>query len=330
MKRFAIIAVLLSAICFSGFAQEEEEPLPDGWHTGGAASFGLTFTGLQNWSAGGVNSVSGLLTGNLFANYKQGKHKWDNSLNVQYGLTALEGDAFSPRKNADLLDINSIYGYELADKWYLSSLFNFRTQFVDGYAYVQGADGADSAEVVNSALFAPAYINFGIGAEYKPTDNFSLYLSPAHMKATIVANETLRNTVVDSAANLALYGVTVGESSVVEVGALARMHYHTNLAENVFFTTDINLFYDYLTAPPEGFPVDIDWQAGLTTTVLKYININLFGHLIYDADIYIVDDQAALLPDGSAVYEQAGVQLRGVLGIGIGYTFNNESKLRAK
>jgi hypothetical protein len=321
MKKFALLVVLLTTGLLVGFAQDEEkEPLPDGWYKGGGGSAGASFTSLSNWSAGGENTQTYNVGGNLFANLKSGKHAWDNSLNLQFGLTKL-GSNSDFRKSGDLFDFTSLYGYEVANHWFLSSIFNFRTQFANGWTYDLDEMAFDMGRQLESKLFAPAYINFGAGMQWKPKDNFSLYMSPSHLKLTIVADDVLKNRIIDTVNNIAMYGVTTGESSVIEVGALARMHYHVDLADNVFFTTDLNLFYDYLTVPVEGAPIDVDLQAGLTTTVLKYININIFGHLIYDADIYITNE--------AGLSERANTQIKGVLGIGLGYSWNNETKLRA-
>ena len=57
-----------------------------GWKKGGVFTATLAQTSLTNWVAGGQNSlaVNGLFSG--FANYKQGKSVWDNSLDLGYGL----------------------------------------------------------------------------------------------------------------------------------------------------------------------------------------------------------------------------------------------------
>ena len=57
-----------------------------GWKKGGIFAINLSQTSLTNWAAGGQNSVSvnGILS--AFANYKQGKSAWDNSLDLGYGI----------------------------------------------------------------------------------------------------------------------------------------------------------------------------------------------------------------------------------------------------
>ena len=57
-----------------------------GWKKGGLFALNLAQTSLTNWAAGGQNSaaVNGIFS--AFANYKQGKSAWDNSLDIGYGI----------------------------------------------------------------------------------------------------------------------------------------------------------------------------------------------------------------------------------------------------
>ena len=69
-----------------------------GWKTGGVFTATIAQTSLTNWAAGGQNSLSlnGLFSG--FANYKQGKSAWDNSLDIGYGFLK-QGKNESFKKN---------------------------------------------------------------------------------------------------------------------------------------------------------------------------------------------------------------------------------------
>ncbi len=54
-----------------------------------------------------------------------------------------------------------------------------------------------------SNFLAPAYLLYGIGMDYKPNDNFSLYISPLTVKTTIVNDQDL--------ADAGAYGVNPAE-----------------------------------------------------------------------------------------------------------------------
>jgi len=82
-----------------------------GWKTGGVFAVNLAQTSLTNWAAGGQNSfaVNGILS--VFANLRQGKSSWDNSLDLGYGLLKQGKDA-GLLKTDDKFDFTSKYGRE--------------------------------------------------------------------------------------------------------------------------------------------------------------------------------------------------------------------------
>ncbi|HEV2355032.1 MAG TPA: DUF3078 domain-containing protein, partial [Puia sp.] len=175
------------------------------WKTGGL--FNLTFNqaALSNWAAGGDKSALSLNTlVNLYAYYLDGRRSWDNFLIVQYGFA--NTTSLGSRKTNDLFDLTSKYGYDVGKKWYISGLFDFRTQFAPGYNYPT----ADS-KVLTSDRLAPAYLLLSLGMNYKPNPNFSVFLSPATARVVIVNN--------DSLAAQGAFGVDSGNKSRFEFGA---------------------------------------------------------------------------------------------------------------
>lgn len=98
---------------------------------------GLDFNQIAfvNWSAGGDNSISGLLKGDFSRKYIKGRLIWDNVLNVRYGVNKQSDREL--RKTDDVLELNSTFGYKssVASDWYYVSKLNFKTQFTDGFNY---------------------------------------------------------------------------------------------------------------------------------------------------------------------------------------------------
>jgi len=66
----------------------------DGWQRGGLVNINFTQVSLTNWAAGGQNSISLAGFSSLFANYKQGKSTWDNTLVMQFGQVKQGGNSF--------------------------------------------------------------------------------------------------------------------------------------------------------------------------------------------------------------------------------------------
>ena len=82
--RFFFIALLgMGAAHLSAQTADSTQTSP--WTTEGFAGLKLTQVSLTNWSAGGDNSVAFDLQGTYQANYKKGKHIWNNRLELAYG-----------------------------------------------------------------------------------------------------------------------------------------------------------------------------------------------------------------------------------------------------
>ncbi|HAQ65749.1 MAG TPA: hypothetical protein DCR43_07865 [Bacteroidales bacterium] len=273
------------------------------WKKGFETGLGVTQVSLTNWAAGGDNSLAGNVFLNLTANYAKGKHIWDNNGQFVFGL--IKNGEQSLRKTDDKIDFQSKYGYKAYGKWYYSALAGFKTQFANGFDYKV----SDSSAV--SRFLAPAYLLFGLGMDYKPSENFSLFISPVTGRLTIVNDESL--------ADAGAYGVTKAEydtegkllkhgaSTLMEFGASVMVNYKATLMENISMETRIQLFTDYLKNPQN---IDIDWRVLLVLKVNKYISANLSTNLIYDDNVKVVDK------DGNA---GPRTQFKEVFGVGFNY-----------
>lgn len=287
-----IVCLLMLGLFMPALAQEPtEKPAPQ-WTTGG--NFGLNFTqvSLSNWAAGGENSLATNTFVNLFANYKKGKGAWDNTLNLAYGL--LKQGETEVRKSDDKIDFASKYGYSAGKKWYYSGLVSFKSQFTEGFKYPN-----DSVAI--SRFLAPGYILLSAGMDYKPSDNFSVYLSPLTGKITLVTDDVLSAQ--------GAYGVEPGDKSRSEFGGYFKMMLKHALMENIDLATKLDLFSNYMDNPQN---VDVNWEVMVVMKVNKYISANLSTHLIYDDDIMIKQD------DGSA---GPRTQFKEVFGVGLTYKF---------
>lgn len=275
------------------------------WDLGG--TFGLNFNQsyFSNWAAGGQNSVSATALTSLFANYKSGRHSWKNTLDLAYGLIA-QGDR-DPIKTDDRIDLTSKYGYKAANSdWYYTGLFNFRTQFDEGFTIEDGVEvGAPISD-----LFAPAFSILALGADYKPNDKFSAFLSPITAKATIV-------TIDELATN---YGLDEGENLRLEVGAFVKLSYKEDIFENVNLDTRIDLFSNYA----EDFQnVDVNWETLITMKVNSWLSATLTTQLIYDDNIVIGAEDPVLSEGGEIITPGVAggprTQFREVFALGLSF-----------
>jgi hypothetical protein len=306
-KTILIFVTILSFYGISGAqTAEAEDKLKaksadtlDGWKKGGALFFNLTQTSFTNWAAGGENSlaISGLMS--VFGNYKKGNSSWENYLDLGYGMLQQGSNTFV--KTDDKIDFLSKYGQKAYRHWYYAALFNFKSQMTNGYNYPNDS-------VVISKFLAPGYILGAIGMDYRPNDDFSVFIAPLTGKITIVNDQVLS----DSGA----YGVDRGENIRYEFGGYFRAIYKRDIIENVSFSTKIDLFTNYLKNPD---CIDVNWETLITLKVNKFISASISTTLIYDDDILIAKDE----DENSATPDEMSprTQFKEVLAVGFTYKF---------
>ncbi len=284
------------------------------WKKGGGAILNFNQTSLTNWAGGGESNLSSTLLTNFYANYLLGKTSWDNTLNLNYGLITAN-DYADVRKNEDRIELNSKYGrYAFADDFYYSALFNFLTQFTPGYDYVSDPE----ASMPISKLLSPGYITAAVGLDWKPSDQFSLFLSPATGKFTFVIDEEISNYVADTVNNKNRYGVLVGEALRAEFGASMVASLNTQLSTNVSYSSKLVLFNNFTDPIPEHRGnIDVDFQNNINMKVSKYFAATLFLQVLYDHDIIISEFDN----EGNIIGSGPRTQFKEVFGIGLSYSF---------
>ena len=308
MKNLITILTVL-AINISIFAQTDSTK---NWTLGGDVGLNTSQVGFTNWAQGGQNSIAGMTFLHLYANYKKDKWSWDNYSNLEYGLMQQGSDV--TKKSDDLLEVGTKIGHKATEHWYYAAQTSFKSQFSKGYDY----DNYVDKDTYISDFLAPAYILAGLGMDYKPSDNLSLYLSPLTMKYTIV-NDTL----------LAYHGafgvqgaefddngllVTNYETGRMEVGAYLKFMYKKEIVKNVDFLTTLDLYSNYLENPQN---VDVEWKVEFIMKVNSWLNASVKTHLIYDDDIDIVGGEDA---DGNLTYGPK-TQFKEAIAVGLIYKF---------
>lgn len=267
MKQFVLILCMLP---FLAVAQAPADSTK-AWTKGGVISVNFSQVSLSNWAAGGQSSASGTVLLKLHGNYKKNKTSWENSLDLGYGLMKEDGNKMI--KTDDKIDLSSKYGYQATEKLYYSVLFNFRTQFTDGFDY------PDRDNPI-SRFLAPGYVTLALGIDYKPTDYFSLLVSPLTGKLTIVSD--------DSLSNAGAFGVDVGSKTRTEVGAYVKTELKYEILKNVTLETKLDLFSNYVDQPQN---IDVNWDMLINMKVNSFLSANLVTNLIYDNDVKFETDE---------------------------------------
>ena len=282
-------------------------------------NFGQTY--LSQWAAGGYNSVS--LAGNLDANanYAREKVKGANRLQLDYGFL-YSADKPIPQKNKDRIYFESKWGYESGVKNLLySGTLDFKTQFGNNYTYgTPASNGEDeptradwlAARVLKSGLFAPAYLNMGIGVLWTPAPWFSLNVAPLSGGGVIVGIPELRKTYgMDATAWDADGNPTAWKAVRLEFGAQLKADMSWIINDAFSYTTQATLFYNYLTPKVEP---RITWDNKVFWKLAKFFALTVSTNLIYDPCVLVRDTDK----DGAA--DAKGVQFKEFLEFGFTYT----------
>lgn len=259
------------------------------WKKGGLFSLNISQGSLSNWAAGGDEfslSLNAILS--AYAFYKKERHSWDNTLDMNFGF--LRTTSLGNRKNDDRFDIWSKYGYALSKKWNAAALFNFRTQFANGYTY------SATDKTFSSSFLSPAYLLLGIGFDYKPTENFSVYISPLTARWVIVNDDTLSAK--------GLYGVTPGKNIKEEFGAFLSAQFIKALSKTVVYKGRLDLFSNYKHNPEK---IDVFMTNLFSVKLSKVLAATWNVDLIYDDDVRLFGD------DGKS----PAWQIKSLVGLGL-------------
>jgi len=296
----------------------EEEPnrfrVPSFWTN--VNKFGINFSEVAfiNWNAGGNNSISALGNARFERNYKFRYTRWDNYMELRYGLNLQEGQKL--RKTDDAIRLSSTFGFQrdTISNWYYSAKANFNTQFSNGYKY-------PDRETPISRFMSPGYSFLGAGTSYITKDQkFNLYISPITQKSTFVLDQELANkgsfgvqrAILDEDGNV----VEPGENVLLGFGFLVTNTWETEVYRNILLNHRLSLYTDYL----QGFGnIDVDWELNIDLKVNQYITTTIGTHIIFDDNVLFdeeVNAQGVIVRPG-----KTRVQFKQLLGVGVSYVF---------
>lgn len=278
--------------------RDSTDTVPMAWRKGGIFSLNISQGTLNNWAAGGDDyslSLNNIVS--LYAFYKKDRHSWDNTLDFNYGF--IRTTTMGSRKNDDRLDLFSKYGYAIAPKWNIAALGNVRTQLFKGYLY------DNNVRTLASDFLAPVYLLFGLGFDFKPNDNFSVYMSPVTARLTYVRNDLLSAK--------GAYGVRPGEKNKFELGAFLSANYLKTFNKVLTYKGRLDLFSNYRQNPQN---IDV-----FMTNILS-INFTRVLSATWNVDVIYDDDVRLFGPTKTA----PALQLKSLIGIGLLLKLGNSNR----
>ncbi len=259
------------------------------WKAGGIFTLNIGQGSQSNWAAGGDDfSFTANTAFNLYVLFKKKKHNWDNNLNVNFGY--INTTSLGSRKNDDRFDLLTKYGFRINKKLNLSTLANFRSQFIKGYSY------PNNKKILLSKFLAPAYLVISQGLDYKPVKSLSIFVSPITSRWVFVMDSTL--SVKGD------YGVERGSTSTGQYGAFATIGYQQSFNKILSYKARIDLFSNYKKDPQN---LDLFMTNVLTAKVAKVLAFSWNVDFIYDDDITLFGKNNS----------SPALQIKSVLGIGL-------------
>lgn len=234
----------------------------------------LTFeqTLINNWAAGGYSNISfgGVFKG--FYNYKNGKHKVDNTAEAAYARTRQDQNGAGIWDNGnrwikseDKIELNSIYGYKAVGYWNYSGLMNLKTQFDNGY---------NKDTNIISAGLSPTVLTSSIGMEYKRI-HFSSLFSFLTGKTTYCLDK--RQSIRES-----VFGKTDWERRwKFSLGSYIKLFYQKDVWTNVNVLAKLDFFWDY---SKPILATDINGEVFVSMKINKYLNAFVSMQVALDKD----------------------------------------------
>jgi hypothetical protein len=250
------------------------------WKSKYEASLGFSQTTFTNWSAGGDNAYSANAMLNIYKIYAKGKVSWTNYLGLAYGENYNKSTNPHLRKSEDKINLVSKGGIYAWKNWDYAGLFEFKSQFNNGYDY------SNDSSVLLSRFMAPGYFQLSIGLNYKPVEYFAVFISPIGARLTVVNDPKLTNTVDNEGNLIGAYGVIGNNTTLWQVGGSANLVFKKDIFKNVNLMSKLDLFSDYRKEPQK---IIVGWENNILMKVNKYLSLNLTTMLIRDHNISFVD-----------------------------------------
>lgn len=233
------------------------------WIFSGSENIQLSQAYLKNWAKGGQNSVALLSDLRIKAIYEEGKIQWENSAIHKLGFISSQSSL--SRVNDDLIDLNSKYGINASKNWFYSFLFNFKTQFFNGYS---SSDALKETPI--SSFMAPGYFTLAAGMDFKKGKNFTLMISPVTSKFTIVADTAK----VDQTR----YNIPEDKRSEFLTGGSLINNFIWQINKEMKFTSAANVFYDYFNTENK---VQAEWDMILDMRINVFLSTRITTNFRY-------------------------------------------------
>ena len=217
-----------------------------------------------NWYKGGESNYSALASLVMQANYNnKQKVKWENRLELKYGLQSSRSDSLHNFKSTeDLIRLTSKLGLQATKRWYYTVQFIGNTQFSRSYR--------SNDPKVYAAFLSPLNLNLSLGMDYavdwldhRLKGNFHLAPLAYNMKYARMLELSDR------------LGIDEGRHFLHDFGSEFTVDLEWRLLEQLSWKTRL---YGYSTYKRS----ELEWENTFTFQFNRYISSRIFIYPRFD------------------------------------------------
>lgn len=330
------------------------------WKFDGSLGLNAAATGLVNWAAGGKNNVNGIAYVKLHLLYHKDAIAWETNFDTDFGMTWIDQDEDALQKSSDNIKLATKFGWEFKKNWYLTALAGFQSQYALGRDYVTGYNNPISKWLAPSYTdisvgidWKKSYKGADFSVYLSPIAGriSTAYVSEAWNKKynEEYAKETGDNTYDFRTALQEKYGTYTynKETGAKELrdfraelglsfkGAIAYTYKDFKVSTTLALFTpyqgkgynvremwvkenlgldwaDSGNYFEYSNNNRYFGHFDVDWDVAMSYQFLKCLQVTLQTSLKYYPGTLIANHEGV---------QSERVQFKGVIGVGVGYSF---------
>ena len=330
------------------------------WKFDGSLGLNAAATGLVNWAAGGKNNVNGIAYVKLHLLYHKDAIAWETNFDTDFGMTWIDQDEDALQKSSDNIKLATKFGWEFKKNWYLTALAGFQSQYAIGRDYVTGYNNPISKWLAPSYTdisvgidWKKSYKGADFSVYLSPIAGriSTAYVSEAWNKKynEEYAKETGDNTYDFRTALQEKYGTYTynKETGAKELrdfraelglsfkGAIAYTYKDFKVSTTLALFTpyqgkgynvremwekenpsldwaDSGNYFEYSNNNRYFGHFDVDWDVAMSYQFLKCLQVTLQTSLKYYNGTLIANHEGV---------QSERVQFKGVIGLGVGYSF---------
>ena len=242
-----------------------------------------------NWYQGAANAFTMLAGIKGYANYKDDHIVWENSGEWRTGLSTVSGDSLRLIKvTDDLFRLNSKFGFQVHEKWYVSAVGEFKTNCWPNFQ--------TNSTRLSTTFLTPIRFTLGVGVDYKPLKGLSINLSPATYKLVYAkVTDDKRISVTD-------FGIEAGKNVLNELGSSLRVDWKWHPLREIEVETNFYFFTNYKR-------IETDLEIEVDFIINRYLSAKVMVHPRYDSTVELPENRKTKL------------QFKEFMSVGFSHTF---------